>query len=184
MIKHIRQASFLLATVLELSFNPCAEAGDAPGVGTSAPDFTLPYATKDTIDHTGLKLSEMIGKDIIILAFYPADWSGGCTKEMCTIRDNFAALSDLGAAVFGISGDYTYSHHEWAKHHNLQFALLGDHTHEVAKAYGSYNAHSGYNMRTIFVIDRKGIVVYVDMAYKAGTPESFEKLKSSLADLK
>ncbi|MBM2846745.1 MAG: Peroxiredoxin, partial [Bacteroidetes bacterium] len=75
----MRPASFFLAMVLDLSFNPCAEAGDVPRVGTSAPDFTHPFATKDTINHTGLKLSEIIGKDIIILAFYPADWSGGCT---------------------------------------------------------------------------------------------------------
>jgi len=184
MIIHMRMASIFLAMVLELSFNPCAGAGDAPGVGALAPDFTLPFATKDTINHTGLKLSEIIGRDIIILAFYPADWSGGCTKEMCTIRDNFAVLSELGATVLGISGDYIYSHHEWAKRHNLQFTLLGDHTHGAAKAYGSYNAQTGYNMRTVFVIDRKGTVVYVDMVYKAGTQESFEKLRSSLADLK
>jgi peroxiredoxin len=160
---------------------PSGEAGNAPSIGTPAPDFTLPYATRDTVNHKGVKLSEVVGSNIIVLAFYPADWSGGCTKEVCTFRDNFAALAELGATVYGISGDYVYSHHEWAKHHNLQFALLADHTHDVAKSYGSFNPTTGYNSRTVFVIDRKGAIAYVDMAYKAGTPDSFEKLKTALA---
>src|SRR5262245_58951282 len=88
-------------------------------VGDPAPDFALPYATKDSVASDDLKLSSEIGKNIIVLAFYPADWSGGCTKEMCTMRDNIADLGHLNAEVLGISGDYEYSHHEWAKNLNL-----------------------------------------------------------------
>ena len=174
---------FLVAVALT-SVGFGAGTGDALTMGGPAPDFNLPYATKDTINQAGIRLSDVIGKNVVVLAFYPADWSGGCTKEMCTIRDNFAALADLGATVFGISGDYVYSHHEWAKHHNLQFALLGDHNHDVARAYASFNAASGYNMRTVFMIDRAGKIAYMDMSYKAGSPESFEKLKAALAGVK
>jgi peroxiredoxin len=152
-------------------------------VGDRAPDFSLPYATKDTLVDA-LKLSDVIGRNNIILAFYPADWSGGCTKEMCTMRDNFGTLSELGATVYGISGDYIYSHREWAKHHNLQFALLSDHDHSIAKTYSSYNATTGMNLRTVYVIDRKGGIAYIDLAYKSGTPDSFETLKAALARLK
>ena len=152
-------------------------------VGHAAPDFTLPYATKDTISFTGVTLSDIVGKDIIILAFYPADWSGGCTKQVCTFRDNFSALSNLGAAIYGISGDYVFSHREWAKHHNLPFTLLSDHNHEIARAYDSFNDLTGYNLRTVYVIDREGKIAYMDLSYKAGSIESFEQLKNALGDI-
>jgi peroxiredoxin len=100
-------------------------------VGDPAPDFALAYATKDTIIFSPLKLSNEIGKRNIVLAFYPADWSGGCTKEMCTIRDDFGNLEKLNAEVLPISGDYVYAHHEWAKSQHFQFKLLSDPKHEV-----------------------------------------------------
>jgi len=160
-----------------------ASPADELRVGDAAPDFTLPYATKDTIDFAGVKLSDIVGKDIIILAFYPADWSGGCTKEVCTFRDNFAALSKLGAAIYGISGDYVFSHREWAKHHNLPFTLLSDHNHEVARAYNSFNDLTGYNRRTVFVIGREGKIAYKDLSYNAGSTASFEQLKLALRNI-
>jgi glutaredoxin-dependent peroxiredoxin len=152
-------------------------------VGDKAPDFTLPYATKDTIIEA-LKLSDIVGKDNVVLAFYPADWSGGCTKEMCTMRDNFAALSQLDATIYGLSGDYVYSHREWAKFHNLQFGLLSDHDHAVAKAYDSFNPSSGHDFRTIYVVDKRGRIAYLDLKYSAGSAESFDKLKAALAKLR
>lgn len=156
-------------------------AGDNLAVGDRAPDFTLPAATKDSINFSGVHLSSVVGTSNIVLAFYPADWSGGCTKEMCTMRDNFSALSQLGATVFGISGDYVYSHREWAKYHSLQFALLSDHDHAVARLYQSYDPQEGYNLRTVFVVDKKGKIAYIDRAYKAGSQESFDNLKAALA---
>lgn len=172
-----------IVCVLSIFGGTRALSVDKLAVGEKAPDFTLPLATKDTLIQA-LKLSNVIGKDNIILAFYPADWSGGCTKEMCTMRDNFGTLSELGATVYGISGDYVYSHREWAKYHNLQFALLSDHNHDVARMYSSYNPDSGFNLRTIYVIDKKGNIAYIDLAYKAGSVESFDKLKGALAKLK
>lgn len=152
-------------------------------VGDSAPDFSLPGATKDSIDNTGVTLSSRTGGNAIILAFYPADWSGGCTKEMCTMRDNFGDLGTLGATVFGISGDYVFSHREWAKSLGLPFMLLSDHDHHVAKLYGSFNEKSGFNIRTVYVIDKRGKIAYIDPAYGAASPESFAKLKSALSAL-
>jgi peroxiredoxin Q/BCP len=169
--------------IFSLLFPVAALAQDSLRVGDQAPGFTLPAATKDSIHWGGVKLSDYVGRNLVILAFYPADWSGGCTKEVCTMRDNFQALSDLDAQVFGISGDYVFSHYEWAKHHGLQFALLSDHDHAVAKAYQSYNANSGYNRRTIFVIDRAGKVAYIDRNYNVGSDESFNALKTGLRGL-
>lgn len=152
-------------------------------IGDPAPVFSLPYATKDTIGHAPLNISDFIGKNTIVLAFYPADWSGGCTKEMCTMRDNFKDLARLHASVFGISGDYIFSHHEWAKYHQLPFTLLSDHSHEVAKRYLSYNDKSGYNQRTVYVIDTSGKIAYIDRKYNPSDEKSFTELQNAVSHL-
>lgn len=152
-------------------------------VGDKVSPFSLPSATKDSIHSAGPRIGEHGSSTVTILAFYPADWSGGCTTEMCTMRDNFAELADLGATVYGISGDYPYSHREWAKHLNLQFALLSDHDHAIAKRFNSYNEKTGYNKRTVFVIGRDGRIAYVDLAYSTRTPDSFDRLKSALKEI-
>lgn len=153
-------------------------------VGSKAPHFSLRYATKDSIAAEPITLSDLIGKKHVVLAFYPADWSGGCTKEVCSFRDNFTEMTRLDAEILAISGDYVYSHHEWAKHHNLPFKLLTDHDHAVSKEYGSYNAESGYNRRTVFIIDRRGTIAYTDYQYSARDSESFNKLKAALDSLR
>ena len=152
-------------------------------VGDAAPDFTLPYATRDSIAHEPLQLSQQLGKGNVVLAFYPADWSGGCTKEVCTLRDNFTALGAVHADVIAISGDYVFSHFEWAKHHDLPFRLASDHDHAVAKLYGSFNPEAGMNRRTVFVVDPKGKIAYMDLAYSTRDSVSFGKLQGVLAKL-
>jgi len=173
-----------LSFPFSLVFNAHAQSA-APKAGDPAPDFKLPYATQEQIfmkPDEQMTLSSLKGKNVI-LAFYPADWSSGCTKEICTFRDTFAELSKLDATVLGISGDYVFSHHEWAKHHNLQFPLLSDHDHSVAKMYGSYSEGTGFNKRTVFLIDKNGVVRYVNLEFKAGEPKDYEALQDALAKL-
>ena len=157
-----------------------APAPAPPQVGEAAPDFKLPYATRDSVAEDSLQLSSMVGKRNIVLAFYPADWSGGCTKEVCTLRDNFSALGAVNADVIGISGDYVFSHHEWAKYHNLPFRLASDHSHAVAKRYASYYDQYGFNRRTVFVVNKQGKIAYEDMAYSPRDSVSFMKLQTAL----
>ena len=158
----------------------------APKVGEAAPDFKLPYATQEKIfmkPEEQMSLSGLRGKNVI-LAFYPADWSGGCTAEVCTLRDTFAELSRLNAVVLGVSGDYVFSHHEWAKHHKLQFPLLSDHDHRVARMYDSYMEQYGFNKRTVYLIDKDGVVRYVNAAFKAGDKKDYDALRAELEKLK
>ena|GEM_PF-147237 len=158
----------------------------APKVGEAAPDFKLPYATQEKYfmkPDEQMSLSSQRGKNVI-LAFYPADWSGGCTTEVCTLRDTFAELSKLNATVLAISGDYVFSHQEWAKHHNLQFPLLSDHDHHVAKMYDSYMEGVGFNKRTVYLIDKDGVVRYVNLAFKAGDKKDYDALRAELEKLK
>ncbi|MBD0325932.1 MAG: peroxiredoxin [Pyrinomonadaceae bacterium] len=179
-----QEKSVAAASTSEKAAN--ADATGAPKVGQAAPDFTLPYATQEKIflkPEERLKLSAQRGKNVI-LAFYPADWSGGCTKEVCTLRDTFAELSKLNAMVLGISGDYVFSHHEWAKFHKLQFPLLSDHDHKVARLYGSYMEEAGYNKRTVFLIDKEGIIRYSNLEFKAGDMKDYATLRAELEKLK
>ncbi len=155
-----------------------------PEIGEKAPDFLLPIATKDTIIFEGKKLSDFLGKGPVVLAFYPADWSGGCTKEVCTIRDSFSEFEKLGATVIGISGDYVFSHKQWAQHHNLPFWLASDHLGKVSLQFASYNPESGYNQRTVYVLHKNGVVRYKNLAFKAGSDEDFKALKEALAAVK
>ena len=178
----------IAALLILLTFSSMSRTQNVPGdtlmVGDQAPDFVLPYATRDSVASEDLTLSTLFGKSIIILAFYPADWSGGCTREVCTFRDNFATLSELHAEILGISGDYEYSHHEWAKHLDLPFKLVSDHAHTAAKMYFSYNAQYLSNKRTVYLVDRKGKIAYIDLKYSSRDITSFEKLKSALTLLK
>lgn len=162
------------------------EAAIPPKVGEAAPDFRLPYATIEKVflkPEEYLALSGLRGKNVI-LAFYPADWSGGCTTEVCTLRDTFAELAKLNAAVLGVSGDYVFSHHEWAKFHKLQFPLLSDHDHKIARLYGSYNEAYGFNKRTVFLIDKDGVVRYSNLDFKAGDAKDYNRLREELTKLK
>jgi len=157
----------------------------APKVGEVAPDFKLPYATREKIffrPEEHMSLSSLRGKTVV-LAFYPADWSSGCTTEVCTFRDTFMDFGKLNAVVLGISGDYVFSHHEWAKHHNLPFALLSDHDHKVARAYESYSEQYGMNKRTVFVIDKDGVVRHANMAFKANDKKEYDALRAEIEKL-
>ncbi len=164
--------------------SPMATA--APKVGEAAPDFKLPYATQEKIflgPDEQMTLAAQHGKNVI-LAFYPADWSGGCTKEVCTLRDTFAELAKLNATVLGISGDYVFSHHEWAKFHKLPFALLSDHDHKVARNYGVFNEAAGFDNRSVFLLDKDGVLRYSNVQFKAGDKADYDRLRAELEKLK
>jgi peroxiredoxin len=159
---------------------PRAPADKSLKVGDRAPDFALPFATAEKIGDKPWRLSEQLGDQRVVLAFYPADFSPGCTKEMCTFRDNFQALAGMNAKVVGISGDYVWAHQAWAKSEQLPFALLSDHAHDVGRLYGSYDEKSGYNRRTVFVIDGKGIIRYLDLAYSVSDEADYDALRAAL----
>ena len=179
----MRSFTVFIASVLIVSTSP-AQLQDALRIGSKAPDFTLPGGTKDTILSSGYHLADWTAKGPVVLAFYPADWSGGCTKEMCLMRDRFTDLGKLGVTVFGISGDYVFAHHEWAKQLGLPFALLSDHNHAVAKLYASYAESRGFNLRTVYLIDSHGMVAYIDPAYSTASDASFEKLRDAIGSMR
>jgi peroxiredoxin Q/BCP len=132
-------------------------------VGSAAPDFTLPSSSGDDVT-----LSSFRGRDNVVLIFYPKDETPGCTKQLCTARDDRAAFAAAGAVVFGINGDSATSHAAFIAKHGLTMPLLIDRGLVVAK---SYDAVIGlgpvkFANRTVVGIDRTGTIVF----YQRGAP--------------
>jgi mycoredoxin-dependent peroxiredoxin len=125
-------------------------------VGDSAPDFEL------SDQHgTPVKLSDFRGKKNVVLIFYPLAFSGVCTGELCTVRDELPTLGDeADVQVVAVSVDSVFSHRAWAEQENYRFPLLSDfwpHG-EVARSYGVFAEDRGVALRGTFVIDKQGVV--------------------------
>ena len=100
-------------------------------VGDPAPVFE---ATDD--QGKTFKSTDVVGKKVLVVYFYPADLTGGCTAQACGFRDDMAKLADKGVEVVGISGDSVENHKIFKKEKNLNFTLLADEKGEVAKKFG------------------------------------------------
>jgi peroxiredoxin Q/BCP len=82
------------------------------------------------------KSTDHVGKKVVVVYFYPADFTGGCTKQACGFRDDMQKIAGKDVEVVGISGDSSKNHELFKKHHMLNFTLLADETGAVAKQFG------------------------------------------------
>ena len=100
-------------------------------IGDAAPTFQVK-------DDTGKewKSADHFGKKVVVVYFYPADMTGGCTKQACGFRDDMKTLADKGIEVVGVSGDSVKNHQLFKKAHELNFALLADTDGKVAEKFG------------------------------------------------
>jgi peroxiredoxin Q/BCP len=121
-------------------------------IGDKAPDFTL----KDG-DGNDWSLSENLGK-VIVLLFYPGDNTPVCTKQLCSVRDNWDDYAKTGAEIIGISTDSVESHKGFAEKHNFPFTLLADENGEVVGKYDVKSWIPNKSARAVTVIDKDGIV--------------------------
>lgn len=151
-------------------------------VGDVAPDFTL----LDT-DLQKVSLSSFKGKNVVLL-FFPAAFTGVCTKEMCTIRDNFDKYSKLNAQVFAISVDSTFAQKVWKEQNNLNFPVLSDFNKDVSKLYGAFYDvfgagkfdMNGVSKRAAFVIDKNGKIKYAEVLEDAGNEPNYDAIVKAL----
>ena len=122
-------------------------------VGEVAPDFTLPDQ-----DGKPVSLSSFKGK-VVVLFFYPKDFSAGCTREVCHFRDSYEDFTEAGAEVIGISSDTVESHKKFIETYLLPYSLLSDREGDAKKIYGV----SGHLLpgRVTFIIDKAGTVRHV-----------------------
>lgn len=125
-------------------------------VGDSAPDFALPTQNGEPV-----RLSDFLGKQAVVLYFYPKDNTTGCTAEACAFRDSYEVFKDAGAEVIGVSSDSEESHQEFAAQHRLPFVLLSDRNGELRRQYGVPTTFGLLPGRVTYVIDKQGIVRHI-----------------------
>ena len=133
-------------------------AGQRLQTGDPAPDFTLADA-----DGNKVSLSSLRGQRVIIY-FYPAAMTPGCTKQACDFRDSLASLAAAGVAVLGISPDGPAKLAKFRDKESLNFPLLSDPDKTVLNAYGAYGEKTMYGKTTVgvirstFVVDADGTI--------------------------
>lgn len=150
--------------------------------GQAAPDFSL-YDS----DRAKITLSDYRGHNIVLL-FFPFAFTSVCTKELCSVRDNIGTYDNLNARVFGISVDSHYTLARYKLDQNINFSLLSDFNKGVSEAYGSLYERFGLDMkgvskRSAFVIDKQGVVQYVEVLESSGSTPNFEAIQKTLASL-
>jgi peroxiredoxin len=133
-------------------------------------------------------LSEEAGKPVVLL-FFPGAFTGVCTKEMCTFRDSLAAYNALGAQVFGISVDTPASLKAFSLANALQFPLLSDFAREATTKFGvvlrDFGGVTGLHVaqRSVFVLDKDGVVRYAWVAEHADLEPDYEEVKAAVSSL-
>jgi glutaredoxin-dependent peroxiredoxin len=152
--------------------------------GTKAPNFTLLNQKREKVS-----LGDYKGKKVV-LAFFPAAFTGVCEKELCTFRDSLAALNEMNAEVVGISVDAPFSNGAFIEKNKLTFPVLSDYTRETVKAYDialdDFAGMPGYTAakRAVFVVDGEGTVRYAWVGPNPGVEPSYDEVKKAVADIK
>lgn len=155
----------------------------ALAVGSKAPDFTLKTKTADGL--ADVKLSDYLGKQQVVLLFFPAAYSSICTTELCDVTAGLGDYEKLGAKVFGISVDGVFAQEAWAKASGIKITLLSDQNKTVTRAYdvvfatfaGIYETAA----RAAFVIGKDGVIKHAEQTPTPKEVPSFDAVKAALA---
>ena len=129
-------------------------------VGSQAPDFSLKNQ-----DGQLVSLSDFRGKQAVLLVFFPFAFSGICTGELCSVRDDLDSFQNEDVQILGISVDHPFALKAWAKAEGYTFPLLSDFWPHgaVAESYGVFNSDAGMAVRGTFLVDRDGIVRFAEV---------------------
>ncbi len=152
-------------------------------VGDIAPEFKLYNTEKKEVS-----LSDFKGKTVLIL-FFPLAFTGVCTTELCSVRDGISFYNDADAVVLGISVDSLFVLEKFKAEQSLNFDLLSDFNKVAATAYGALYEDFVLGMkhvakRSAFVVDKEGVVKYAEILESAGDLPNFDKIKTTLSELK
>ena len=152
-------------------------------VGQQAPEFAL-YNT----DKIKVSLSDYRGKNVLLL-FFPLAFTSVCTEELCNVRDTMEVYNDANAQVLGISVDSLFVLNKYKAEQKLNFPLLSDFNKEASASYDvlyetfpSYEMH-GVSKRAAFVVDKTGIVKYVEVCSTPRNQPNFDAIRQTLATL-
>ena len=164
-----------LFATLSMFIATAALAG-LPKVGDVAPVFHGTDQNGQTV-----KSSDLIGKKIVLLYFYPKDFTGGCTKEACGFRDRMGDLQKNNVEVIGVSFDTADSHKSFIARYNLNFTLLADTDGKISDAYGTRMMGMKMSNRVSFLIGLDGKIVHVT---NSGNPQKhFDEMQAAIASL-
>ena len=145
-------------------------------IGDTLPDFSA-IETNGTVFHS----KDYIGKQSVVIYFYPKDNTPGCTTQACSFRDNYQDFKDLGAEVIGISADSVTSHIKFKSKFNLPFILLSDSDKKLRKLFGVENSLIFLPGRETFVADKNGVILMIfnSMSSKIHIEKALEILKKA-----
>ncbi len=151
-------------------------------VGDKAPNFKLYNTEKKEVS-----LKDYKGKNVVLL-FFPLAFTGVCTKELCSMRDNIADYDGLEAQVLAVSVDSLFTLQKFRAEQGLNFPLLSDFNKRTARKYGALYKDfvlgmKGVAKRSAFVIDKKGIIRYAEVLESAGDLPNFVAVKETLSSL-
>jgi thioredoxin-dependent peroxiredoxin len=151
-----------------------------PEVGKRAPDFSLPWANREGIGpvESPYQLASDRGRTVVV-AFYPRDFTKGCTAQLQTFAEQYDSLFGSDVTVVGISTDSVTTHSRFASSLKLPFRLLSDPEQRVSKQYASKDP-GGYNRRTVYVIGPDGRVKYRNMKFNALDPQAYSELRTAV----
>jgi peroxiredoxin len=152
-------------------------------VGDTAPDFTAPMATGEIESFT---LSEHLDEAPIVLAFFPAAFTGTCTTEMSTFQDRLADFEAIGASIYGISIDTPFTLNEFRAQNDITFPLISDVNRELIDLYDASMDFAslgvrGVAKRSVFVVDGDGTVTYVWQSDDPGVEPDYEAVEEAAA---
>jgi peroxiredoxin len=147
--------------------------------GQQAPDFSLFNSEK-----TKVNLADYKGKNLVIL-FFPQAFTGVCTTELCSVRDNLNVYTSLNAEVVGISVDSIFTLAKFKEEQQYNFPLLSDFNKTTAQAYEAiYDEFvfdmKGVSRRAAFVVDKEGTIQYAEVLESAGDLPNFDAIKQTL----
>jgi peroxiredoxin len=151
--------------------------------GQNAPEFNLFNSEKNKVS-----LADFSGKNLVIL-FFPQAFTGVCTTELCSIRDNMNVYTSLNAEVVGISVDSIFTLAKFKEEQGYNFNLLSDFNKDISKAYGAFYDEfvfdmKGVSRRAAFVVDGKGQIQYAEVLESAGDLPNFDAIQTTLSELK
>src|SRR5215475_2485200 len=141
-------------------------------VGQAAPDFTARYLAMENgrPGFKSVKLSDFKGQKNVVLAFFPAAFSPGCTSEMAKYQETSGQFNSNNTVILGMSVDSTWANAAFADKLGVKFNILSDASRDISKSYGVWNEQGLVANRTTFVIDTKGVVQKEFMATEALDP--------------
>lgn len=140
-------------------------------VGDVAPTWTLGGTDKEDVSLESFK-----GEMNVVLLFYPLDFSPVCSLQLPTYQTRKSEFDARDSVLFGISTDSKWSHKAFSEQLGLEFALLSDYQRKVSAAYGVLRPE-GFTNRAVFVIDKAGVIRYIDITSPGEQPDQQEVLK-------